>query len=511
MPERGHIKDIQIINTSPNDHKTRHIYIVLVHLLLFTLAVSVLALASSAEGEEIELNVTNPEEGMLINNTTVHVTGTVVNARYLGVLVESSSGEHNFTFALPPGKWFNVTMVLWEGINLVTVYASMDPITDLLTGNITNGTNVTRMVTVDTTPPLLVISSPSQWPTYTKSHVIPITGQVDMDPNGLDEPHSGVFTMVVPLLVGENMIPIRFVDEAGNEALEWVYVIADWTVPTVLIEKPWPDPYITNNPTVLFQGKAGMGVDVLRLIHNDVEYDITSTWQYDLELGPADLESVVTVRAMDHAGNMVEDNVTVILDIVPPSLSIDGHSSTLFEEIYWINGSVDEDGIEVVQINDMLYPIVDRRFSVLLRTSDLAYPIEISVLDRAGNQASILISGGSPPPPPIQEIEEARRISTNTYIIRGTTARYVQEVTIHGKEYPVVDGEFSAEIKVDWNTDRVLVEAMDPLNVTWTESVDLGRTTEPWISSLVIIIISCVVVIGFVIVRRQVLAKGRQP
>jgi hypothetical protein len=208
---------------------------------------------------------------------------------------------------------------------------------------------------------------------------------------------------------------------------------------------------------------------------------------------------------------MVEDNVTVILDIVPPSLSIDGHSSTLFEEIYWINGSVDEDGIEVVQINDMLYPIVDRRFSVLLRTSDLAYPIEISVLDRAGNQASILISGGSPPPPPIQEIEEARRISTNTYIIRGTTARYVQEVTIHGKEYPVVDGEFSAEIKVDWNTDRVLVEAMDPLNVTWTESVDLGRTTEPWISSLVIIIISCVVVIGFVIVRRQVLAKGRQP
>ena len=492
--------------------------VIIITLVIFTMAIK--AASASAEGDGPLVDVNSPEEGLWTNNANVHVTGTAVNASYLTVLVQSPRGEYNTTGELSPEGEFNITVELWVGWNRVTVYVSVNPIPDLMSGNMTNVTIVTRTVIVDLTPPLLEIRYPKDWPTYTRESRILITGYYDMDPNNPANKERGMFHRDVPLLVGENMIDIRFVDEAGNEAVEWVYVIADWTLPTVFIEKPWPDPYITNNPTIEFRGRAGMGTTMLKLIHNDVEYNITAidgdldicaTWQYVLELGPTDLEQVVTVRARDIAWNVAEDNVTVILDLVPPTIDLAYLPNATRVLNVIIDGRVDEDGIGAIEVNGALYPVVDRRFNIHWPLKIGFNEFALVVIDRAGNRGMAEARVFHSIDPPLLEVHEVKDLGDDNYLVRGACSNYIANVTIDGTDYPVVDSEFWEEIEVASGTDRILVSVEDPAGNTAQEWVDLGIPTVVWYLAIVVIIVAIVGLVFAIVTMRGSKDAGRQP
>jgi hypothetical protein len=499
--------------------------LVLIETISLILLVIIVVISTAEAAETPELNVTSPEEGLLTNNATLHVTGTQVDARYMAVQVESSEGERNYTDLLPKTD-FNITVELWEGINRVTVYAIEDPIQDFLEGNMTNATKVLRLVTLDTVPPELTISSPKEWPTYTRHHTITITGTVIYGPDEItfprppDAPHSGVFTQEVPLLVGENMIDIRFSDEAGNEVVEWVYVIADWTPPTVLIEKPWPDPYITNNGTIEFEGKVGMGALRVKLMFDHREYDVTTivgnmetcaTWYFTLPRDDVDIEDIATVMAFDIAGNVAHDNVTIHVDTIPPVIEVwpfPEYSNTPF---LWINGSVSEDDIERIAVNEVPYPLVDGRFTILWSLQGGYNPFSLTVEDGVGNlgRADVIAYYGSKNPS--LDVLRPKRLGGNTYLVSGSCSDYIDQVEIDGNWYPVVDAEFAARVEVSSGTKRVLVRVVDPEGNEAEEWVQLGMKAETptsWFLMALVAAIAIASVVSFLLIRRR---RGRQP
>ncbi len=456
----------------------------------------------------------------MTNNATVHVTGTAVNASYLAVLVQSSQGEYNTTGELSPEGEFNITVELGVGWNRVTVYVSENPILDLISGNMTDVTIVTRDVIVDLTPPVLEIRHPKDWPTYTRETRILITGFYDMDPNNPANKERGIFQREVILLVGENKIDIRFVDKAGNEAVEWVYVIADWTPPTVFIEKPWPDPFFTNNSNVEFQGTAGLGAVRVQLVHRDQVYNVTAiegdmdicaTWQFVLKLGPFDLEHKVSVIAYDRAGNEARDEVDVIYDIVPPTIDLEDTTVGTQAPFVWINGTVDEDGINVVYFNGVMYAIIDRVFEVQWCIDTGYNNIVVEVWDRAGNAASEDVVVFYSRDRPLLEVHEVRDLGDDRYLIRGSCSNYIQNITIDGIEYPVVNSEFWEEIEVASRTNRILVSVKDPAGNTAQEWVALGIPTAVWYLAIVVIIVVIVSLVFGIVAKRASKDAGRQP
>ena len=148
--------------------------VLIITLVIFAMVIKAASVQAEDDGPLVD--VKSPEDGLLTNNATVHVTGTAVNASYLTVLVQSSQGEYNITGELSPEDEFNITVELWEGLNRVTVYVSKNPILDLISGNMTGVTIVTRTVRVDLTPPSFEINRPMDWPTYTRHSTISITG-----------------------------------------------------------------------------------------------------------------------------------------------------------------------------------------------------------------------------------------------------------------------------------------------------------------------------------------------
>ena len=439
------------------------------HLMIMMISLAfimVLAMASSSlasNGDGPPLTLTSPFGGEHTNNNTLVIMGSTASNAMESITASTTGPSGAQSFVLTPEadgsfeKEFDVIEGLWH-INVTVSDGSG------------YNTSAAFVVVVDHTPPDLQINSPTAGPTYTKYPLITIVGSYDMDPNNFANEDRGHFSREVELVEGDNHIDIRFVDEAGNEAVEWVYVIADWTPPVVSIEKPLSDPYLTKNSTVRFFGRAGAGAVEVFLEHKGVSVPVTilegdlntsATWEYILELGPLDLEQDITVKAVDHVGNEALATIRVIYDIVPPALYLDANPTYVDQPSIRISGTTDIE-IEFVLVGPALYPVVDGEFniiySLIVKGRNI---IEVVVYDEAGNTAreELVVYYGQDPPNLKLDVHD--RTDSTTVKIKGTTDMDVDTVSINGAKYPVVDGKFAAVVNLTEGDNKFLVEVLD--------------------------------------------------
>ncbi len=464
-------------------------------ILILSLAiVMVLAMASSSlasNGDGPPLTVTSPVDGEHTNNATLVIQGSTAPDAMVSITASATGPSGAQSYILTPEangsfvKEFNVIEGLWY-INVTVSDGSG------------HNTSVTMYVVVDRTPPRLEVYHPTESPTYTQYRYASITGYYDKDPNNIANEDRGVFVRQVELVEGDNHIDIRFMDEAGNEAVEWVYIIADWTPPTVIIEKPWPDPYVTNNSTVRFSGRAGTGAVEVLLEHKGVsvpvtilkgDLDICATWEYILELGPADLEQDIIVKAIDHVGNEALDTVRVIYDIVPPSFMIDEFPMYSDSSFLWVNGTTDKD-IGMVFIDDHAYAVVNGVFMVQWVLNKGRNEFVVSVRDEAGNEASQTFEAWYGTDPPRLKMDVPDRTDSDTVKIKGTTDTDVDTVSINGAKYPVVDGRFAVEVNLTEGANKFLVEVLDSEGHKASRTVVVEYSTPGFGAAMVVAVLA---------------------
>ncbi len=94
-------------------------------------------------------------------------------------------------------------------------------------------------------------------------------------------------------------------------------------------------------------------------------------------------------------------------------------------------------------------------------------------------------------------------------LVRGACSNYIENVTIDGTEYPVVDSEFWEEIEVAPGTDRILVRVEDPAGNTAGEWVDLGIPTAFWYLAVAVIIVFIVALVFAIVAMRRSKDAGR--
>ncbi|MDB4914048.1 MAG: hypothetical protein JWM95_1692, partial [Gemmatimonadetes bacterium] len=156
------------------------------------------------------VTVTSPSDQVLVRTPTVTVRGTITDASAVtatlnGVpLVLAADGSYSSTIALS------------EGVNTITLMS---------TDAAGNSTTTLRTVTLDTSPPVLTVSTPSDGITVQDDNVNVAGTATDQSAvrvtvNGTSAPltNTGTFTASVPLIMGSNGITVIATDSAGNSA-----------------------------------------------------------------------------------------------------------------------------------------------------------------------------------------------------------------------------------------------------------------------------------------------------
>ncbi len=209
-----------------------------------------------------------------------------------------------------PTGTFSHTVALVEGTNSIVLVA-VDPL-----GN----RNVVQMtVTVDTTPPTVVLDHVDE---MTNASAVHVTGTKERGAtlyvNGPqpDLTDAEAFDVLVELEEGINQVYIESADGVGNSWHTTLTVLRDSTAPALSVVPP---PARTRFPGVTVQGTVEPGATVTVNGFAVTNQNGSFSTQLDLLPGP----NVITVGAVDALGNSAEPVVlTVTLDTVAPALTI---------------------------------------------------------------------------------------------------------------------------------------------------------------------------------------------
>ncbi len=459
--------------------------------LRFSLAFSLLALAilmllstsSCAEPEGPNLVVTYPHDDQWVNSTTLVVDGTTEPGLKVNVTVDTHNGSRNYTTTALPDGSFSVPVELfpWGGRIIVVAFDGGG-----------NSTEVVRHLRLDTVPPEITMDYPTESPYYTRFTKITVVVSFTYPEYGgiqppLEPPISGTFQEVYELREGVNEIAVRFSDPAGNEAMERITVIADWTPPILEVTEPSMEGILTNETTIHFEGNVSEADEGrLLIVFDAIEHDVSllngdmgdgGSWEYDLVLERTDTSRNATVFLLDRVGNSASVSLRIILDVTPPDISLNPLPDTIDSSLLVITGSV-ETGIDEVCINDVYYPIGAKgAISVMLNLVEGRNPIEISVQDAAGNTRLLQEIVIRDTRWPTIDLEVPERTDKETVHIRGTTDIDVESVVINGEPFPVDNGTFDVVLPLKDGENTFKVEVTDAAGNTRRRTVVVDRDT----------------------------------
>ncbi len=194
------------------------------------------------------------------------------------------------------GGAFSTTVTLVEGTNTLTVVA-----TDLAG----NSATVVKTVVLDTLPPAVAITSPSDGDPI--ADVVHVVGTAELGAhltvNGVNVAvdSSGGWNLDLSFAGGSHTITATATDTAGNSATATVTLAFDTTAPIVFVTAP-ANGLTTNHSSVVVSGTVD-DVTAIVLVNGIVVHpNAQGAWSVPIAL--LEGSNTITVSAMDPAGNM---------------------------------------------------------------------------------------------------------------------------------------------------------------------------------------------------------------
>lgn len=194
-------------------------------------------------------------------------------------------------------------------------------------------------VTLDTVPPSLTVTSPTNGTTVNSTSVY-VTGQVEgaVELNFNNEPFDflpGPFSQLVLLKASEdpigepNTIEVRAVDDVGNEVVIILEVFCDILGPGLILDEV---PNMTTEDLIYINGSIGDLEDLAALLIGEVVVEVDPDGTFSVTWRLTETITELSVRAVDHVGNEDALDSTIVLerqDDGPSDGGEEGISSTV--------------------------------------------------------------------------------------------------------------------------------------------------------------------------------------
>ena len=322
--------------------------------------------------------------------------------------------------------------------------------------------------TVDTLPPVVTVSAPTD-DVYLQQSPVTVTGTVtDADPQvtltcqadgaTVDAVvDAGTFTCALPLAEGTNTLEVVASDRfrAGDPVTRTVHL--DTTPPQVIILDPPADPFFTSLDTLTVSGTVQDASPVESVVVNGI--DATVDGMSFSATGVPVTGGPIQAVATDAAGHTGVGTVNVVLDGTPPVVGI-----TSPDEGAWVSGpSVEvtgnvEDDLSPTMVEVNGQPELDssqelsRTFRVTVSASDGPLTLQARALDSAGNSgqgpARSVNVDSTPPLVVIDDPTEDPLVTKETSIRVAGLVQDASPVTlvVHGQTTVPVGGRFERDI-----------------------------------------------------------------
>lgn len=333
------------------------------------------------------LNVTSPTDGAILSSNTVPVSGTAT---------DSTSGIASLTVngaTVPVGTdgSFSANVAMPDGAGSITVTA---------TDRAGNTAQVTRSITVDTSPPQLVVVSPTDG-LITAQESLTVSGTVEDSISGVSSVlvngqsaavSGGTFSLTVTLSEGENAITVTATNGAGLSTVISRSVTLD-TVPPILTVNSPTGGEITTSPAFTLSGTASDATSGISSVTVNGE---------SLELTGGAFSKAVTLLegtnqfvfvATDNAGLQTTVTRTVMLDTVNPALSVTSPPDDLMTNnpALTISGTASDatSGLVSVTINGSPVAVTDGAFSQAVTMEEGQNEYTIIATDAVGHTSTV--------------------------------------------------------------------------------------------------------------------------
>ncbi len=419
--------------------------LVIVAIVCLTASAAVTALAPASHAAEPILTAQasplapkllgeTPANGTLVNTTTPVITVAYYNVTVPIVAVEflldgmnlSSAGTFNQTFFVLP-----LGLGLRNGPHLAEVTVA----------NAHGDTNSTEWsFTVDTTPPILLVTAPA-YPAVPTSAVLvqgtallaspyfagaaPITVTATVMPSGFRNATTaaadGSFSVGVHLSEGGNVIFVNATDRLGNLAVDIVKILSDTVKPPIIIKTPTS--LVSPTSTVWVSGTTGPGDYVFVNGYSVAVNPLDGSWGVNVTL--PDGLNIVTVVAADQVGNVNYTGFGILVDSDAPRVVLTSPTASLTNDNrVAVAGTVADTALVELLVNANPVTVqANGSFSTTLTLPDGTNPIVVVAIDAAQHVTTVRTEIRVDTTAPVVTLAfppDGLETNTSTVVVRGT-------------------------------------------------------------------------------------------
>ncbi len=362
--------------------------------------------------------VFTPNSGHSQNSTSLEVRGMTtdvgagVNSTYMNI-----DDEVEWNLVSNNTQTWEALLHLSEGTHTVHIM-SIDEAGNKAYHDITG-------VTIDLSPPVLVVDDPVKdtWFTSAENYTIRgrVNGQVSLVINRqeVEVASDGTWGSLQEIHSGTNEFVITATDHVGNKYIIRKSIVRDSSEPKLILTSP-EEGLWTNISQIEVKGITELGATIL--VNGDPLPTFDGRFASNIFLTEG--ANRVIIEAVDKANNMKRVERWVYLDSIPPLLQVESpRADALVSQRYLeVKGTIDDPSVSDVIVNGLLVPVVDQSFSKEFRLDEGENPIVIEVWDRARNYVSrsyMIVLDTTPPQLELLEPEAGLETMDPTVRNRG--------------------------------------------------------------------------------------------
>jgi len=264
-----------------------------------------------------------PMNGTRTNQTNFTLKGKTEAGAFLRITWDVYNGTganrtllHKNLTALADAKGaFKFSLRLQEGLNNLTLYAR---------DTLNNTKYLNLSYTLDSTPPLLVITSPKTDPYYTNKNGVNIKGRTEANATvflGSQEMelYDLQFTIRVEVFLGTNNFTVWARDNSGNVIKINITIIVDKTPPILNLSRPYK-PLSKTSDT--YYTVTGFTEPNATLSINGIYYSVGFDGHFSAKRSLAFGGNTLVITAKDQAGNTKSVQRIIMREKPPPDMTM---------------------------------------------------------------------------------------------------------------------------------------------------------------------------------------------
>ncbi len=412
------------------------------------------------------LTVTNPVNGIITNQTTVSVNGSVHDSTAVTLTM------NGVPVTIGGAGSFNTQFSLIEGINTITFIA---------TDAAGNFFTITRTVRKDATVPTLAISSPIDGTTTNESTILvegtvydSTTVTITINGTTVSVSPVGAFTYSFSLAEGTNVITVVATDAAGNSSTVSRTVNKSSVPPAITITFP-VDGNITNQTAVTVSGTV-TSANTAQLTVNGTSVTIGAGGSFSTSVTLVEGTNTITIIATDGAGNTTLVVRTVRKDSTPPSISLTQPTQGFVtaQSSVTAQGVVSDSTAVTVTANGVPVSVgAGGAFSAAVSLHEGTNLITIVATDEAGNSSTVtrsIIKDSAPPILTVGSPGDGSITNQSSTTVSGTVSDSTTvALTINGVSVAIAaNGTFSSSVALSEGPNTITLIATDAAANTTT-------------------------------------------